>query len=136
MAQLTEAVFQRAVYLAKQFDEDVPEYMRILLDGNNPELGDAFTWVAAIEAKLGKARPSGKSLQRRGESDRGVREHRGIEREDFTPVFVQSTQEAVRAVGESDGVLEAENCRRRGERESDVQLLNATGRIMGTSERI
>ena len=54
VAQLTAAAFQRAVYLAKHFDEDVPEYMRILLDGNNPELGDAFTWVAAIEAKLGK----------------------------------------------------------------------------------
>ena len=54
VAQLTEAVFQRAVYLAKQYDEDVPEYMRIMLEGNNPELGDALTWVAAIEAKLGK----------------------------------------------------------------------------------
>ena len=54
VAQLTEAVFQRAVYLAKQYDDDVPDYMRIMLEGNNPELGDAFTWVAAIEAKLGK----------------------------------------------------------------------------------
>ena len=54
VAPLTEAVFQRAVYLAKQYDDDVPDYMRIMLEGNNPELGDAFTWVAAIEAKLGK----------------------------------------------------------------------------------
>ena len=31
VAPLTEAVFQRAVYLAKQYDDDVPDYMRIML---------------------------------------------------------------------------------------------------------
>jgi len=53
-APLTEALFQRAVYLAKHFDEDQPSFLHSMLEGNNAELADALTWVAAIEAKLGK----------------------------------------------------------------------------------
>lgn len=51
---LAERTFQHSVHLAKQMDNDAPEYMKIELEGNNRELGDAYTWLGATESALGK----------------------------------------------------------------------------------
>ena len=52
---LAERVFQHAVHLAKQLDGENPqEFLLVEQEGNNPELGDAYTWLGATEAALGK----------------------------------------------------------------------------------
>ena len=48
---LAERVFQHAVHLAKQLDGENPqEFLLVEQEGNNPELGDAYTWLGATEA--------------------------------------------------------------------------------------
>ena len=51
---LAERYFQHAVHLAKQLDGDAPEFMQIEVEKNNGTLGDAYTWLGATEAALGK----------------------------------------------------------------------------------
>ena len=51
---LAERTFQHSVFLAKQLDTNVPEYMHALLEGNNTELGDAYTWLGATESAMQK----------------------------------------------------------------------------------
>ena len=50
---LAERTFQHSVFLAKQLDNNAPEYMQIEMEGNNSELGDAYTWLGATESALG-----------------------------------------------------------------------------------
>ena len=67
-------VFEHAVHLSKQLDNGAPNYMRAEFDANNTELGDAYTWLGATEAAIGKtveAEASYKAAARAVE-DRGV----------------------------------------------------------------
>jgi hypothetical protein len=50
------------VFLAKQLDNSAPDYMQVELEGNNSELGDAYTWLGATESALGKNVEVGLSL--------------------------------------------------------------------------
>ena len=62
------------MHLSKQLDNGAPNYMRAEFDANNTELGDAYTWLGATEAAIGKtveAEASYKAAARAVE-DRGV----------------------------------------------------------------
>ena len=52
--KIAERVFQHAVFLAKQLDDGAPDFIAIEFESNNTELGDAYTWLGATEAALGK----------------------------------------------------------------------------------
>ena len=52
--KITERVFQHAVFLAKQLDDGAPDFIAVEFESNNTELGDAYTWLGATEAALGK----------------------------------------------------------------------------------
>lgn len=76
---LAERVFQHAVHLAKQLDGENPqEFLLVEQEGNNPELGDAYTWLGATEAALGKTaeaethyKAAAKAIEERGVVDLG-----------------------------------------------------------------
>ncbi|EEH52161.1 uncharacterized protein MICPUCDRAFT_53435 [Micromonas pusilla CCMP1545] len=125
---LAERYFQHAVHLAKQLDGDAPEFMQIEVEKNNGTLGDAYTWLGATEAALGKiaeAESHYKSAAKAVE-DRGVVElsdkllHQAIffrnkkMREKYDAVLKrwEGAIRDARATGES--------------REGDVALLQAT----------
>jgi tetratricopeptide (TPR) repeat protein len=52
--KIAERVFQHAVFLAKQLDDGAPDFIAVEFESNNTELGDAYTWLGATEAALGK----------------------------------------------------------------------------------
>lgn len=52
---VAEQIFQQAVAMAKRGDATEPDYLRAVLEGENMELGDAYTWLGTCENKLGKA---------------------------------------------------------------------------------
>ena len=52
--RIAERVFQHAVFLAKQLDDGAPDFIAVEFENNNTELGDAYTWLGATEAALGK----------------------------------------------------------------------------------
>jgi tetratricopeptide (TPR) repeat protein len=52
---VAEQIFQQAVAMAKRGDATEPEYLKAVLEGENMELGDAYTWLGTCENKLGKA---------------------------------------------------------------------------------
>ena len=51
---LAERTFQHSVFLAKQLDNNAPDYMQLEREGNNSELGDAYAWLGATEDAMGK----------------------------------------------------------------------------------
>ena len=59
VAPLTEAVFQRAVYLAKQYDDDVPDYMRIMLKGT------IQSWETRSRGRGDRSKTGESSIKRR-----------------------------------------------------------------------
>ena len=69
--------------LSKQLDNGAPNYMRAEFDANNTELEDAYTWLGATEAAIGKtveAEASYKAGARGGRSRR-----RGVLRQVTAP---------------------------------------------------
>ena len=84
---LAERVFQHAVHLAKQLDgegpssdlrDDLRDALMVEQEGNNPELADAYTWLGATEAALGKTteaethyKAAARAIEERGVVDLG-----------------------------------------------------------------
>ena len=84
---LAERVFQHAVPLAKQLDgegpssdlrDDLRDALMVEQEGNNPELADAYTWLGATEAALGKTmeaethyKAAARAIEERGVVDLG-----------------------------------------------------------------
>ena len=133
---LAERVFQHAVFLAKQLDDGAPEYMQCEFDGNNTELGDAFTWLGATESALGKNveaenhyRAAAKAVEERGCVEFGDKllhqaiffRNRKMKRQ-YDLVITRWENKVLVAGGVGvDGNKEAHDGR-----EGDVALLNAT----------
>ena len=84
---LAERVFQHAVHLAKQLDgeghssdlrPDLRDALAVEQEGNSPELADAYTWLGATEAALGKTteaethyKAAARAIEERGVVDLG-----------------------------------------------------------------
>ena len=52
---VAESIFTAAVKHAKIGDEgETPDYMKVVLEGGQTELGDAYTWLGTCENRLGK----------------------------------------------------------------------------------
>ena len=83
---LAERVFQHAVHLAKQLDgegssdlrPDLRDALMVEQEGNSPELADAYTWLGATEAALGKTteaethyKAAARAIEERGVVDLG-----------------------------------------------------------------
>lgn len=127
---LAERVFQHAVFLAKQLDDNAPVYMQCEFEQNNTELGDAFTWLGATEAALGKPseaenhyKSAAKAVEDRGCVEYGDKLlHQAIffrnrKMTDKYNAVIKKWEQKVLSAGNDDG----EN-----DREGDVALLQAT----------
>lgn len=124
---IAERVFQHAVYLAKQLDDGSPDYMTVEFEANNVELGDAYTWLGATEAALGKLTEAETHYQSAAKAvaDRSVYEfgdkqlHQAIffrnrKMKDKYDATIKRWEAAIRAAGKAD------------DREGDVPLLQST----------
>lgn len=124
---IAERVFQHAVYLAKQLDDGSPDYMTVEFESNNVELGDAYTWLGATEAALGKLAEAETHYQSAAKAvaDRSVYEfgdkqlHQAIffrnrKMKDKYDATIKRWEAAIRAAGKAD------------DREGDVPLLQST----------
>jgi len=125
--KIAERVFQHAVFLAKQLDDGAPDFIAIEFESNNTELGDAYTWLGATEAALGKPneaenhyRAAARAVEERGCVEVGDKLlHQAIffrnrkMREKYDAVM-KKWETAILRAGEG------------AEREGDVALLQAT----------